>query len=152
LDFPFCVAGGNAVCTKQMCPNYPASTTGICLREWHEKNVYGLYQGRTLESHCQIYAKEPYLSWFDAWTRQRCLNKKELDELCAYLGAHTELSAFLVYPDIWTAPKDPACRAALEKRLGPPLDEAWIFTGQNRGGRGSAPTRILWYPPRCGKT
>jgi hypothetical protein len=105
-----------------------------------------------LESQCANYAREPYLAWFDAWRKQRCLTKPEIDSLCGYLGEHKELSAFFVYPDIWTAAREPGCRKELERRLGPPIDEAWVFTGQNRGGRGSAPTRILWYPSRCGKS
>jgi hypothetical protein len=152
LDFPFCVAGGNGVCTTQMCPNYPASTSGICLREWHEKSVYGLYQGRMLESHCDLYKQEPYLSWFDAWREQRCLNTGEWEAFCGYLSKHSELSAVFVYPDIWKAARAPSCRAELDRRLGRPIEESWFFTDQNRGAVGSSPTRLLWYAPRCDQT
>jgi hypothetical protein len=149
LDFPFCVAGGNGTCQGLECPNYPASTSGACFREWHEKKVYGLYEARMLPSDCELYAKAPYLSWFEAWRTNRCLTAPEWDAFCDYLGAHSELSALFVYPEIWKAASAPECHAELERRLGKPVEEAWFFGAQLRGGRHGAPSRIEWYTPKC---
>ena len=152
LDLPFCVVGGNGVCGGPgygQCPNYPEATAGACLREWHDKKVYGLYQARMTDSHCQIYQRSPYLSWFDAWKEQRCFSDAEFDAFCAYLGEHPELSAVLLYPDIWIGPKQPGCWAKFEQRLGPAVEEASFFTAALRGGIGINPTRVFRFEPRC---
>lgn len=155
LDMPFCVAGGNGVCTSEQCPNYPNSTISGCLSSWHEKKVYGLYQSRLTDVQCQIYNRSPYLSWFSAWKDQRCLAEGEWDELCRYLDTHTETSAVLVYPDIWKAAGTPACVAQFEKHLGAPVQQGYYFAEATRkgprGGEGEQSARIWHYAPKCRK-
>src|SRR5207245_1289081 len=96
------LSGGNGVCTAAQCPNYPMSTVGQCLMRWHDKSVYGLYSFRMNEEYCQVYNRAPYLSWFEAWKQQRCFTDGEWKDFCGYLSARAELSAILVYPDIWS--------------------------------------------------
>jgi len=151
LDMPFCVAGGNAVCTAAQCPNYPDSTVSGCLSSWHEKKIYGLYQARLAPEQCQYYNRAPYLSWFSAWREQRCLGPTEWLEFCAYLDQHPETSSVLVYPDIWKAAGTPACRAEFEKHLGMPLAESMFFAHPTRGGQGADPSRLWMFRAECTK-
>ena len=153
LDMPFCVAGGNGVCTAEQCPNYPKSTVSGCFSSWHNKKVYGLYQSRLTEVQCQIYNRSPYTSWFSAWREQRCLNEQEWPELCNYLQAHPELSAVLVYPDIWSGAGTQACVSQFEKYLGAPIEHGVFFSKATRqgfrGGRGEEPSRVLRFAAKC---
>jgi hypothetical protein len=149
LDLPFCVAGGNGICTYQQCPNYPRSTLGMELRQWHDKKVYGLYESRTSPSDCEIYDRKPYRSWFQAWMQNRCFKPQEWDDFCGYLGQHSELSAILLYADIWNAAGRSDCLSQFVAHLGMPLDEGEAFSGPSRGGKGVNPTRIFRFAPRC---
>ena len=152
LDLPFCVAGGNGVCTTEQCPQYPVSTVGSCLRQWHDKAVYGLYQSRMLESHCQIYRKEPYTSWFRAWREQRCFTASEWDSFCDYLEHSDGIAATFVYPDIWVGAARPECQKEFERRLGPPISTTRFLSAPTRGGRGERPTRLWWFGSKCIKS
>ncbi len=149
LDLPFCVSGGNGYCTAEQCPHYPRSITGMCLRQWHEKKVYGLYQARMLPAQCQIYGIPPYTSWFAAWRENRCFSPPEWEQLCGYLGNHPETSALLVYPGMWTGAGTPECRRQFDEYLGAPLGETTIMTEPTPGSQGANPTSVLWYAPQC---
>lgn len=149
LNMPFCVAGGNGVCTAEQCPNYPYSNAPACLRTWHDKKVYGLYASRLLFSDCEYYNRQPYRSWFNAWGTQRCLTEPEWNDFCEYLNQHTELSAVLVFPGIWHGAATPECRAEFDNRLGQPLGEDSFYLSPTRGGGPANPTGILWYGARC---
>ena len=46
LDWPFCIAGGNGVATKDLCPYYALTSTTFAYRRFHEKNVVGLLLAR----------------------------------------------------------------------------------------------------------
>lgn len=149
LDLPFCVAGGNGVCTVEQCPQYPFSTVGQCFSNWHDKKIYGVYLARLTPAQCEIYNQPPYSDWFTAWRQNRCFSPQEWDHFCAYLDQHTELSALLVYPKIWTAIEDPLCRAEIDRRLGTPEDQGTFFSKPSRDGLGEAPSQVLRYQPRC---
>jgi hypothetical protein len=149
LDLPFCVAGGNGVCTYQECPNYPASIMPLELRQWHEKKVYGLYESRMSVGDCEIYNRNPYRSWFQAWRQNRCFTPPEWTDFCQYLGRHSELSAVMLYADIWSAAGTPSCLSQFVHFMGAPLDEAEVFSAPTRGGDGAHPTRIFRFAPRC---
>lgn len=149
LTLPFCVAGGNGVCTALECVHYPDSTVGACTRMFTDKNVYGVYASRLTDDDCRKYFQQPYISWFTAWGQNRCLTDPEWDQLCAFLEQTPRLSALLVYPDIWEAAGRPECQAKFEARLGPPLDSARLFTRPTRGGGGERPAKMDWYAPHC---
>ncbi len=149
LDLPFCVAGGNGVCTDQMCPHYPHSTIGHCLRQWHEKRVYGLYQARMSPAHCSLYDSQPYLSWFAAWKQNRCLTGGEWKDFCGYLEGHSETSAVLFYPEIWKAAAQPACRTEMESHLGKPLSVAHFNVATTRYGPSLGAASVEAYRARC---
>ncbi len=149
LDLPFCVAGGNGVCTLEQCPNYPKSTTGQCFGNWHEKKVYGIYQARLAESQCDLYRRPPYSSWFHAWADQRCFNEVEWNDFCRYLDERSDLAAILVYPEIWFGAADSDCRARFDAKLGAPQDEGWFYSKSTRGGAGAEPMRVLRYRTKC---
>lgn len=149
LDMPFCVAGGNGVCTAEQCPNYPLSTVSGCLSSWHDKKIYGLYQARLAPEQCQYYGKAPFTHWFSAWKEQRCLSDDEWQEFCTYLEGQPDISSILIYPDIWKAAGHPACRAEIEQRLGAPLAESVFLARPTRGGAGSDPSRIWLFPGKC---
>lgn len=149
IDMPFCVAGGNGICTDQQCPNYPRSTVGQCLRVIHDKKIHGLYQSRMTEAHCQIYNRAPYVSWFQAWREQRCLTDTEWSDFCKYLSEHPEFAGILYYPDIWHGAEDPTCKAAFKHYLGDPIDEASSFVKTDRFGQWSYTMRVKWYAPKC---
>jgi hypothetical protein len=149
LDLPFCVAGGNGVCTQEQCPNYGRSLTPSYLTGWHDKKVYGIYQARLVWSQCEVYNHRPFTAWFQAWGQNRCLEGTEWPEFCDYLASQGDLAAVLVYPGIWKAVATPGCRAQFDAHLGPPLHQANIFTYYQRGGAGDYPTSVLQYAPRC---
>jgi hypothetical protein len=149
LDLPFCVAGGNGVCTAQQCPNYPTSTVGECMRYFHGKKVYGIYQGRLTPAQCGNFDRRPFTSWFDAWREQRCFTGPEWTEFCDYLDRQPTLSAVVVYPGIWLGPRDPACRAAFDAHLGPPIEQAEMWSWWTRGGEQRARSGVLRYAPKC---
>ncbi len=149
LDLPFCITGGNGVCDPRLCPAYPRSVMGQCLRQWHEKKVYGLYHARMLPSQCSTYEVAPYTSWFDAWGSDRCFTQPEWEQFCGYLDSRRELSAILVYPGLWTAASKPECSAEFERRLGAPQGRTVLMTEPTLGGKGKDPTTVLWYAPRC---
>jgi hypothetical protein len=149
LDLPFCLAGGNAVCTQQMCPNYPSSTTGACFHGWHDKNVYGMYASRLTSDQCEVYDRAPYLSWFDAWRAQRCFTDGEWTDFCAYLDSHSELSAVLLYPDTWTGAATPECMAKFAQHLGAPQAEGQYARAAIRGNETPQMSRLMKFAPRC---
>lgn len=149
LDLPFCLAGGNGACTGITCPNYPAATTGACLRGWHDKNVYGASISRLTNEQCEIYKHAPYIDWIHAWRDQRCFSPADWEGFCQYLGAHTELSAVLLYPEIWTAAQDPACLSQFTSHLGPPSEEASLAIQMVRGNEVPQVTRLLRFGTHC---
>jgi hypothetical protein len=149
LDLPFCVIGGNGGCPDEQCPGYPMSTAAATLTAWHGKKVYGIYLARLTGPQCDLYRQTPYLSWFSAWNEQRCFTEPEWDGFCSYLEQRTELAGVLVYPGIWTAARQPGCRAQIEARLGAPLKEAEFVAKIERGNTDIQTTSVLLFPPRC---
>lgn len=152
LDLPFCVIGGNGLCLGpgyNQCSDSPRSFVGLCMREWHEKKVYGLYASRLSESNCQTYQKQPYISWFTAWTQNRCFTAGEWDGFCNYLDENPRISAVLLYPEIWQAAS--LCLEQFQVKLGPALAETRIATLATPGGKGEGWTRILLFPGKCRK-
>ncbi len=119
------------------------------MRDWHDKKVYGLYSGRLFWENCGIYNRAPYTRWFEAWGQQRCFSPLEWDQFCGYLDQHTEISAILLYPEIWNAMEKPECAAQWDHHLGPPLDSQVAMTAPSRGGAGERPTRIMRYAAHC---
>lgn len=148
LDLPFCMIGANDVCGEQ-CPYGFDSNIGQCFRAWHEKKVFGLYAGRLEQKDCRIYDRKPYQSWFAAWKEERCFDEKEWDEFCAFLDTRSELSAVLVYPDLWSATGKPECSAEFTRRLGKPLREAQFFRPRAGQDFGFGDARLRWYAPHC---
>ncbi len=150
LDLPFCVAGGNAVCTGDQCPFYPKSLAGQCFSTWHDKKVYGLYQARMTESHCQIYRREPFTQWMQAWKENRCFNDLEWISLCSYLERVPDHAAVMVYPDSWTGASKPECREQFQKYFGEPKDQ---FSVPRHSTPYAPPVRgvdRVWvFPGRC---
>jgi hypothetical protein len=151
INFPFCVAGGNGICTSQQCPQYPDSSAPAILTSWHGKKVYGTYQARLVPEQCEIYNRTPYLSWFKAWQQQRCLNGTEWDDFCSYLDQHPETAALMVYPTMWRAFYMDDCRQEWEGRFGKPLERASMMLHKDRTGKGNFPTEVLVYSARCKK-
>jgi hypothetical protein len=149
LDLPFCATGGNGQCSPEQCPQYPPSLLSQCLRVRHGKKVYGLFQPRMTEAHCEIYHREPYMGWFSAWRENRCFHAGEWKAFCSYLQEHSEISAVVLYPEIWTAASSPACLAEFDRHLGRPMAEASAMALASRGGEGRWPTRVLWFSGRC---
>ncbi|HUP56440.1 MAG TPA: hypothetical protein VM598_03240 [Bdellovibrionota bacterium] len=149
LDLPFCVAGGNGWCTGEQCPNYPGSTMAECMRIWHGKKIYGLYQARMSPVQCENYNRVPFLSWFSAWREKRCFTAPEWDQFCDYLDSRPELSAVLLYPEVWSGGQPLECLAEFRARLGPPLAEARLSSSPQRGYGEAGLTRLEHYAPRC---
>lgn len=58
LHFPFCVAGGNGVGTKELCPYYDALSTAYAYRRFHGKSVESMYLARLHPSQVA-----PRLAW-----------------------------------------------------------------------------------------
>ena len=152
LDLPFCVAGGNGICTAAQCPNYPLSTAGMCLRAWHGKKTYGLYQARMAPQHCDNYGTAPFTSWFKAWGERRCFEPQEWNEFCDYLDHQPELSAVLLYPEIWRGSGSRECLQQFDQHLGSPVNEAVFFLRADPGESGPVgkyPTRLLQFGAKC---
>ncbi|MGE4106011.1 MAG: hypothetical protein AB7F66_02285 [Bacteriovoracia bacterium] len=153
LDLPFCVAGGNGVCTEAQCPNYPRSMVAACFGNWHGKKAYGLFQARLVQSQCSYYDEAPFTSWFNAWRQQRCLTPPEWKDFCGYLDRYSDLSAVLVYPTIWTGAGSPECRAEFAAHLGPPVQSGKFYLeAPKRDAQGRLPPpgdELLRYAPKC---
>ncbi len=149
LDLPFCVAGGNGICSAKQCPNYPGAVLSQCLRTWHDKKVYGLYQSRIVPAHCENYDRAPFLSWFDAWDKQRCFTNVEWKDFCSYLKKHSEISAILLYTGIWKGAGTPECLEKFRKHLGSPVENSSIMTAPTRGGKGKNPSELFWFKNQC---
>ena len=112
--------------------------------------MYGAYTARLYEKDCNIYGEQNLFSaLFLAVKNNRCLNKLEWDEFCAYLDKHQEISAMLIFPDLWTAIQAKECNAELESRLGPVIDETVVDVQANRGKGEETPSRIRKYSPYC---
>ncbi len=149
LDLPFCMAGGNAVCTWLTCPGYPATTVGHCLRQWHDKRVYGIYAARLKDSQCDVYRAQPFSSWFTSWHQQRCFTEDDWKGFCSYLSENPRHAAVLVYPDLWAGWERTGCRAQFEAQLGPAVEEARIAVSPYQFGDEPRFTRVLRYPGQC---
>jgi hypothetical protein len=150
LDLPFCTIGGNSVCEHQ-CPFFPYSSAGACFRQWHDKDVYGIYESRLVPKQCEVYQKKPYLSWIEAQWQRRCLTPVEWTDFCQYLDQHSELAAVLIYPDTWIGLTEPQCLDQLHSHLGKPLAESSFFGDGSPGGKGSIPLRVWRFPTHCKK-
>lgn len=149
FDFPFCMAGGNGVCTDSLCPNYPDSTLPLALSMWHGKKVYGIYLSRLNQNQCSLYAFEPIQSLARAWRGRSCPDTHTWSLFCDYLKGQKSLAAVLVYPDAWKPIGEPACQRELERRLGARLDETVIASAVSHVP-GNGPTQRIWrYAPRC---
>jgi hypothetical protein len=148
LDLPFCAAGGNGICTQELCPHYPRSTAAHCFRAWHDKGVYGLYAGRMVPEFCAPYFKQPFVSWVRSWHEERCLAPWEWDQFCTYLKQSGRHAAVLVYPHLWKAAAEPGCQAEFENRLGPPLGRSTFSLGQE-GGQSKGQGMLIAYPGQC---
>lgn len=149
LDLPFCTAGANGVCSAQQCPNYPKSTVGQCFANWHEKKVYGLYQGRMVPSQCTPYDREPYQSWFQAWSEQRCFTPSEWQDFCDYLRRQSNIAAVLVYPDVWKGAATPTCQSDFRRHLGEPIQSGTFSSTPTLGGAPSDLMNVVRYPSQC---
>jgi hypothetical protein len=149
LDFPFCAHGGNGSCSNVGCVGLPLSTAQLCLGSFHQKKVHGVYFSRLMKHQCSVYDGAPYTGWAEAWREQRCLTDAEWDGFCRYLDEQPQLSAVLFWPGIWRAAEDPACRAELEARLGPPVNEARLMSWPTRGGQGEHPMAVRQYGAKC---
>ena len=147
-DMPFCVLGGNEVCSSQF-PSFPLSMAGACFRQWHDKDVFGLYQGRLVPSQCANYDQAPYKGWMEAWLYQHCFFEEDWKTLCSYLDQHTELAAILVYPDAWFGAKTPECQKQFKEYLGEPVDQTSFSTDWLATNPHGTFTRVLRYAPRC---
>lgn len=148
LDIPFCLTGGNGICFHQ-CNAYPYSTAGACFRQWHDKDVFGIYQSRTVPKQCEIYDSFPFRSWVSAWREQRCFSNMDWESFCRFLEEHSELSAILIYPELWKAAEEPECKKQIEAHLGLPLAESQFFGASSPGGHGKNLLRVIRYPTHC---
>ncbi len=149
LSLPFCVHGANGVCGPEQCFHHPEDTLGGCMRIWHDKKVFGAYTARMNDSDCNIYRRAPYSSWFAAWKEHRCLSDNEWGEFCTFLETHSQLSAVLVFPDLWAGANTEKCQEKFKEHLGDPIDSVQFMGNPTRGGEGSDPTRLFWYAPHC---
>jgi hypothetical protein len=149
LDLPFCLAGGNSVCTDSKCPHYPESTAGACFRTWHDKRVFGIYESRLLDFQCKLYEGQPYDSWLAAWHQERCFTPAEWHGFCSFLDAHAEIGTVMIYPDLWKSAGEPSCRAEIEAHLGIPLDQATFSADRTPGGVPAGLSRVWRFAGKC---
>jgi hypothetical protein len=151
LDMPFCLAGGNEICTFEKCREYPGATAGACFRGWHDKKVFGIYESRLVQSQCQVFDAPPYASWFSAWNGKRCFSPPEWQEFCSFLDQHPDIDSVLVYPDLWMNVDAPECQAQFNAHLGPKRGEASFSTARNPGGLPLRPSRVWHFAGKCNK-
>lgn len=152
LDMPFCTIGGTGACQYQ-CPHYPRSIVGQCLRIWHRKKVYGIYQARMSPAECRIYDElDPVPQWFAAWHENRCFKPEEWKNLCEYLrtpGKGQEIGAILLYPDLWKGASTEACLREWALHFGPPLAEAESYFEVSRGASSQSRMKVVRYGGKC---
>lgn len=129
LDWPFCIAGGNAVGTSRLGPFYGRNNYVYALRMFHGKKVVGQYFGRL--DYSQI---EPHLmaGWdklfspdtpdYMAATRQtRCFSEEEWKFFLEFFRLN-DFAGINLYVDLLPD----SCVAQFYERIGRPIAETRI--------------------------
>jgi hypothetical protein len=134
LDWPFCVAGGNGVGSRELCPYYFRNNTIFANQRFHRKKVMGDYFGRLAESQVEPYRRagwpalfHPEPPGFPHSARQAvCFTPEEWEFFDAFLAAH-DFAGIDVYVDILA----PGCAEKMYERYGLPIAET-VFVGAGR--------------------
>jgi hypothetical protein len=129
LDWPFCIAGGNAVGTSRLGPYYGRNNYVYALRRFHGKKVVGQYFGRL--DYSQI---EPFLlaGWdklfspdtpdYMVSTRQtRCFSEEEWEFFIEFFRLN-DFAGINLYTDLLPA----SCVEDFHRRLGKAIAETRI--------------------------
>ena len=126
LDWPFCVAGGNGVGNRELCPYYFRNNTIFANRRFHGKKVMGEYFGRLAESQVAPYRQAGWPALFDpappgfphSQRQARCFTDDEWTFFSDFF-AKNDFAGISVYPDLLPS----GCAELIYERLGSPIAE-----------------------------
>ncbi|HVJ92750.1 MAG TPA: hypothetical protein VM580_23275 [Labilithrix sp.] len=126
LDWPFCIAGGNGVATKDLCPYYALTSTTFAYRRFHRKNVVGLLLARMTMSQAKPFYDLGLPSLFTpdhpeirtARRQTRCFDDREMEIFESFFNAH-DFAGISLYTDLLP----PGCAERFYDRFGPPVAE-----------------------------
>lgn len=126
LDWPFCIAGGNGVATKDLCPFYALTSTTFAYRRFHHKNVVGLLLARMSMSQAQPFYDLGFPSLFapdhpeirTARRQTRCFDDAEMARFESFFHSR-DFAGISLYEDLLP----PGCPERFYARFGPPVAE-----------------------------
>ncbi len=126
LDWPFCIAGGNGIATKDLCPYYALTSTTFAYRRFHHKNVVGLLLARMSMSQAQPFYDLGLPKLFapdhpeirTARHQTRCFDDSEMALFEGFFRSH-DFAGINLYVDLLP----PGCPEAFYARFGPPVAE-----------------------------
>ena len=126
LDWPFCIAGGNAVATEDLCPYYALTSTTYAYRRFHRKDVVGLLLSRMAPEQAKPFYDlglpslfHPDVKEIRASRRQtQCFDDREWALFDAFYRDH-DFAGISLYPDLLP----PGCPEQFFARYGAPVAE-----------------------------
>ncbi len=129
LDWPFCVAGGNGVGNRELCPYYFRDNTIFANRRFHGKKVMGEYFGRLAESQVAPYRQAGWPALFDpappgfphAQRQARCFTADEWTFFSDFF-AKNDFAGIAVYVDMLPS----GCAEQIYERFGSPVAETTL--------------------------
>jgi hypothetical protein len=126
LDWPFCIAGGNAVATEDLCPYYALTSTTYAYRRFHKKDVVGLLLSRMAPEQAKPFYDlglptlfHPDVKEIRTSRRQtQCFDEREWEIFDGFYREH-DFAGISLYPDLLP----PGCEDQFVARYGRPLAE-----------------------------
>lgn len=126
LDWPFCVAGGNGVGNRELCPYYFRNNTIFANRRFHGKKVMGEYFGRLADSQVAPYRRAGWPALFDpappgfphSARQARCFTDDEWVFFTDFF-AKNDFAGIDVYVDMLPE----GCAERIYERFGSPIAE-----------------------------
>jgi hypothetical protein len=126
LDWPFCIAGGNAVATEDLCPYYALTSTTYAYRRFHRKDVVGLLLSRMAPEQAKPFYDldlpalfHPDVKEIRTSRRQtQCFDDREWAIFDGFYRAHA-FAGISLYPDLLP----PGCPEQFFARYGQPVAE-----------------------------
>ena len=126
LDWPFCVAGGNGIGNRELCPYYFRNNTVFANRRFHGKKVMGQYFGRLADAQVAPYRDAGWPALFDpappgfphSAGQARCFRDDEWVFFEDFF-AKNDFAGIDVYVDMLPE----GCAAKIYERFGSPIAE-----------------------------
>jgi hypothetical protein len=129
LDWPFCIAGGNGVATRDLCPFYALTSTTFAYRRFHRKDVVGLLLARMSMAQAQPFYDLGLPRLFSpdspeirtARKQTRCFDDREMALFEGFFRSH-DFAGISLYVDLLP----PGCAERFYARFGSPVAETHL--------------------------